>query len=138
MTERAPTFRLKALTVACSDLRRSQRFYEHVLGAVPDRREGFGCPWYRLGDVLVTLMPNAAERNPASFPAHAMTIPWLLEVDDLKAAEDLFSRERVEVVQPSDGRCMSIADPDGLLIEIWQAEPESARPIRRADAKEPR
>jgi catechol 2,3-dioxygenase-like lactoylglutathione lyase family enzyme len=121
MTERELTFRSKALTVACTDLDRSRRFYEGVLGASPDPRDGYGCPWYRLGDWSITLMPNAAERSPSSFPDHAMTVLWL-EVDDLEAAGRLFARDQVEVVQPSDGQFMMIADPDGLMIEVWQAE----------------
>ncbi len=115
------TFRPKALTVACTDLDRSRRFYEEVLGASPDPSDGYGCPWYRLGALYITLMPNAAERSPSSFPDHAMTILWL-EVDDLGAAERLFARNQVEVVQPSDGLFMMIADPDGLMIEVWQTE----------------
>lgn len=72
------------------------------------------------GDVII-LMPNAAERSPSSFPGHAMTMLWP-EVDDLGIAERLFARNRVEVVQPSDGQLMLIADPDGLVIGVWQAE----------------
>ena len=121
MTGREPTFRPKALTIVCTDLDRSRHFYQVVLGASPDLRDGFGCPWYRLGAWSITLMPNAAERSPSSFPDHAMTILWL-EVDDLPAAEQHFARHQVEVVQPSDGQFMMIADPDGLMIEVWQAE----------------
>jgi catechol 2,3-dioxygenase-like lactoylglutathione lyase family enzyme len=121
MMGRELTFRPKALTVACTDLGRSRRFYEAVLGASPDPRDGYSCPWYRLGDWSISLMPNAAERSPSSFPDHAMTILWL-EVDDLGAAEGLFARNQVQVVQPSDGRFMMITDPDGLMIEVWQAE----------------
>jgi catechol 2,3-dioxygenase-like lactoylglutathione lyase family enzyme len=123
MVQSYGSFRPKALTIACTDLSRSARFYERVLGAVPDLRDGFGCPWYRLGSWFVTLMPNAVERSPASFPTHAMPILWL-EVDDLEAAARHFEEHRVEVVTPSDGQFMQVADPDGLVIEVWQAEPE--------------
>ena len=92
-----------------------------VLGASPDPRDGHGCPWYRLGTWSITLMPNAAERSPSAFPDHAMAILWL-EVDDLEAATRRFAREQVEVVRPSDGQFMMIADPDGLMIEVWKAE----------------
>jgi hypothetical protein len=37
-----------------------RRFYEDVLGASPDPRDGYGCPWYRLGAWSISLMPNAA------------------------------------------------------------------------------
>ncbi|SIO58831.1 Catechol 2,3-dioxygenase [Singulisphaera sp. GP187] len=121
MTGRELIFRPTALTIACTDLDRSRRFYKDVLGASPDPRDGYGCPWFRLGAWSITLMPNAAERSQSSFPDHAMTILWL-EVDDLGAAERLFARHQVEVIQPSDGQFMMIADPDGLMIEVWQAE----------------
>jgi hypothetical protein len=116
-----PTFRPKALTIVCTDLNRSRRCYEDVLRASPDPRDGYGCPWYQLGAWSINLMPNASERNPSSFPGQAMTILWL-EIDDLAAAERHFARNQVEVVQPSDGQFMMIADPDGLIIEVWQAE----------------
>lgn len=76
-----------------------------------------------LGSLAITLMPNAAERSPAAFPTHAMTILWL-EVDDLAAAARRFAQSKVEVVRPSDGLFMQIADPDGLIIEVWQSEME--------------
>jgi catechol 2,3-dioxygenase-like lactoylglutathione lyase family enzyme len=43
VTGRKLTFRPKALTVACTHLDRSRRFYEDVLGASPDARDGYGC-----------------------------------------------------------------------------------------------
>jgi catechol 2,3-dioxygenase-like lactoylglutathione lyase family enzyme len=112
-------FRFKALTIACSDRRRSERFYKSVLGAaVVKTPDGIGCPWFRLGSFLITLMPNAAGPTPADFPDQAMFMPWL-EVNDLAAARKRFARAKVSVVEDHRGS-MVIADPDGLLIEIWQ------------------
>lgn len=118
-------FRFKALTIACTDHRRAEEFYRKVLGAVPLPTDdpGYGCPWLRLGSLAITLMPNAAEPSPAEFPTHAMPILWL-EVDDLAAAAARFARYKVEVVDPGDGQFMQIADPDGLVIEVWQSQPE--------------
>jgi O-acetyl-ADP-ribose deacetylase (regulator of RNase III)/catechol 2,3-dioxygenase-like lactoylglutathione lyase family enzyme len=115
--------RVKALTIACTDHRRSERFYRDVLGAVtePTDDPGYGSVWLRLGTLAITLLPNAAERSPATFPTHAMPILWL-EVDDLKAAGRRFAKQKVDVVTPSDGQFMMIADPDGLVIEVWQAD----------------
>lgn len=122
MAGRKPAFRVKALTVACTDLKRSERFYKTVLGAeVMATDDGTGCPWYRLGSLAITLLPNAAERSPAEFPTHAMPILWL-EVDDLAAAAERFARYKVEVVDPGDGQFVQVADPDGLVIEVWQSE----------------
>jgi catechol 2,3-dioxygenase-like lactoylglutathione lyase family enzyme len=115
-------FRFKALTIACTDKRRSEAFYRTVLGAVTLPTDGY-CPWLQLGSLAITLMPNAAERSPAEFPTHAMPILWL-EVDDLAEAAKRFARYNVAVVEPSDGQFMQIADPDGLVIEVWQSQPE--------------
>jgi catechol 2,3-dioxygenase-like lactoylglutathione lyase family enzyme len=117
------SFRAKALTIACTDPERSEWFYQDVLGATLDPRDGYGCQWYRLGSLFITLMPNAAEPSPATFPTHAMPILWL-EVDDLAAAVRRFEGLGVRVVEPSDGQFMMISDPDGLVIEVWQAEPD--------------
>ncbi|HKB03064.1 MAG TPA: VOC family protein [Gemmataceae bacterium] len=120
-------FRCKALTIACTDRRRSERFYTSVLGATAVKTpDDIGCPWFRLGSFVFTLMPNAARPTPAAFPDHAMFLPWL-EVDDLAAARKRFARAKVTVVQ-SHPESMVIADPDGLLIEVWQTTDEGAQP----------
>ncbi len=117
------TFVGKGITIACTDLARSVRFYETTLGAVREPGDGYGCPWFRLGSLVINLMPNAAERTPAEFPVHAMPIVWL-EVVDLAAAHQELIRSGVEIVQAPDGQSMMVADPDGLIIEMWQAESE--------------
>ena len=71
--------------------------------------------------MLINLMPNATERSPARFPTHAMPILYL-EVDDLQATYQRLLDNGVDVAQPSDGQSMMVVDPDGLLIEVWQAE----------------
>jgi catechol 2,3-dioxygenase-like lactoylglutathione lyase family enzyme len=118
-----PAFRVRALTIACTDVERSVRFYQTVLGAsrIPtDNGVGW---WYRLGTLDIALLPNAAERSPAEFPTHAMSMLWI-EVDDLPAAAERFARYGVEVVEPDDGEHMMVADPDGLLIEVWRSQPD--------------
>ncbi len=114
----------KSVTIACTDRDRSERFYEGVLGAERIPGDGYGCPRFRLGTLTLSLMFNATERSPAEFPTHAMPILWL-EVADLAAAADWFARHEVEVVDPGDGQFMMVADPDGLVIEVWQLQPES-------------
>lgn len=114
-------FRARAVTIACTDLDRSAHFYEDVLGAVPAPGDGFGCRWYTLGALSFSLMPNAAEPSPARMPDHAMAMLWL-ETDDLEAAAGRIERHDVEVLQPADGQSLMIVDPDGIVIEIWQAE----------------
>ncbi len=91
MTGRNLAFRVRALTVVCTDVTRSAQFYETVIGASRIQTDnGIGW-WYRLGSLDITLMPNAAERSPAAFSTHAMPILWL-EVEDLPAAIDWFAR----------------------------------------------
>ena len=121
MVGKKPTFSVYALTIACSDVKQSERFYHTILGAerIPTDN-GIGW-WYRLGALEVNLLPNASEPSPAEFPTHAMPILWL-EVDDLNAAAERFARYGVRVISPSDGQFMQVADPDGLVIEVWQAE----------------
>lgn len=75
---------------------------------------------FRLGSLDITLLPNARERSPAEFPAHAMPILWL-EVTDLAAATAWFAGHGVEVIEPGDGQFMQVADPDGLVVEVWQS-----------------
>lgn len=117
-------FRGLAVTIACTDRDRSAAFYERVLGAVPiPERCDVGCHWYRLGSLVLSLMPAAEARSPASFPAHAMAMLWL-EVDDLAGAYRHLADANVQIVEPPNGPYMLIADPDGLIIEVWQRDDE--------------
>lgn len=121
MANIVPAFSVRALTVACTDAKQSERFYKTVLGAaVLPADNGMGW-WFRLGSLDINLLPNAAERSPAEFPIHAMPILWL-EVEDLAAAAAHFAQHGVEVIDPGDGQFMQVADPDGLVIEVWQSE----------------
>ena len=70
-------------------------------------------------------MPNAAEGGAGLLPAHAATT-LMLEVGDLQAAHHYCLQAGVEVVGPPNGPHMIIADPDGLQIEVWQADREDA------------
>ena len=118
-------FHGRSITIACTDKARSVRFYQELLGAEPPPdAEGCGCPWFRLGALTFSLLPNASEPCPVRFPAHAGTMLWL-EVDDLRAARDHLAAHGVPVENYHEGECMYITDPDGLLIEVWQAQSEA-------------
>jgi catechol 2,3-dioxygenase-like lactoylglutathione lyase family enzyme len=117
------SFQLLAVTIVCTDLARSVRFYEQVLGAVREPDEGYGCPWFRLGPISISLLPNATTVSSARVPDHPMAMLWV-ETGDLAAATRRFAQFGVKVVNPSDGQSMIIADPDGVMIEIWQAPAE--------------
>jgi hypothetical protein len=69
-------------------------------------------------------MPNAISRSPATFGEHSMSMLYL-EVDDLEAALRHFAQHKIEVIVPSDGQMIIVADPDGLPIEVWQREVNS-------------
>jgi hypothetical protein len=43
----------------------------------------------------------------------------------LAAAAHQFARHGVRVIFPSDGQFMQIADPDGMVIEVWQRAGDS-------------
>lgn len=116
-----PEFTVRALTIACTDSDRTVWFYRDVLGAsVIPTDNGIGW-WFRLGSLEINLLVNALERSPAEFSTHAMPIPWL-EVSDLSAAAAWFERNKVDVIDPGDGQYVQVADPDGLVIEVWQRE----------------
>jgi catechol 2,3-dioxygenase-like lactoylglutathione lyase family enzyme len=119
-------FRGKAVVIACTDKDRSVRFYRDLLGAesVPGHDDGYGCPWLRLGALTITLNPSASRPAVGKFPEDAGMMLWL-EVDDLGAARDHLAAHGVPVENYHEGECLYITDPDGLLVEVWQAHPEA-------------
>lgn len=121
MVEAKATFRATAVTIACTDIARTTRFYEEVLGAVLEPGDGYGCRWYKLGQMSLSIMPNASEPSPSRMPSHPMAMLWL-ETDNLAAAVSRFTEFGVRILQPSDGQFMMVSDPDGIIIEVWQSE----------------
>ena len=118
------TFSTRCVTIACTDRRRTESFYRDVLGAEPILGEGYGCPSFRLGSLVLSVMPNAEHPSPGVFPEHAMPMLWL-EVDDVRLAHQHLEQQQVTIIQaPEDDLCMLVADPDGLVIEIWQQDEE--------------
>lgn len=116
-------FRFRSITIYCTDVEQSTRFYEGVLGAARKSTDHWVGDRFRLGGVELSLAPNAAERSPGIFPTHAMSALWL-EVDDLAETTRRFKQEGVMIVDEGDGQFLMIADPDGLVIEIWEREPQ--------------
>lgn len=117
-----PQFYPFALTIACTDIERSMAFYEGILGA--QRLPGDnGIGWhYQFGSLRLALLPNATQPNPAKFPDHAMPLLWL-ETNDLETAHEYFVKQGILILDaPSGGPYIQIADPDGLIIEVWQKE----------------
>ena len=115
--------RIRAITIYCTEIERSVRFYEAVLGAVRKPTDNGVGDWFRLGGLDLSLVQNAAEPSPAVFPTHAMPVLWL-ELEDLASATERFRQDQVTIVDEGDGQFLMIADPDGLPIEIWEREPQ--------------
>lgn len=98
-----PMFRGKSVTIVCTDMDRSERFYSHLLGAEPKPFEPGTCRWLQLGALTLSLMPNAEERN------------------DVAAARTFLAMNSAPV-EEIDDQTFLVADPDGLMIEIWQSD----------------
>ncbi len=110
----------RCVTIACRDPEVSSTFYLDILGGDIEPDDGGGCQHLKLGDLLISLMPNAGNPSPASFPADAMPIIWL-EVDSLEAAREHFERHDWPVEEATDVYLM-VQDPDGLYIEITERD----------------
>lgn len=114
----------RLVTIACTDRERSERFYVDVLGAELIPGDGYGCGWYQLGSLTISVVPNAEQKSSAIFPRDAMPVLWL-EVDDIQLAHEYLKNKGTQVIQPpEDDMFMLVTDPDGLVIEIWQKDNE--------------
>ncbi len=92
------------------------------MGAALIPGDGYGCRQYQLGSLTISVMPNAEQKSPATFPDHAMPVLWL-EVDDINLAHEHLKNAGTPIIEaPDDGLFMLVADPDGLVIEIWQED----------------
>ena len=119
--------RPNAVAVVCTDRRRSLAFYRDGLGAeVLDAGE-YGCPWVRVGGLVLTLVPNAASPAPPPAPPPDPPRPGaglLVFADDVPAAVGRAVAAGAAVVEPPtpDGDRTILADPDGVLIELLKRE----------------
>ena len=110
------TFR--CLSIFCTDLDKSYHFYVSVLGAQPLRSE-LTRRWLRLGSIEINLVPNATAGSTGSFPEDAMMCMWL-ETENLAEFVSKLHAKGVEIVEDDGEQFVLLADPDGLLIEVWQ------------------
>ncbi len=115
-----PDFEGHSVTILCTDLTCSVRFYEHILGATAIPLEHGTCGWYQLGSLRFSLVENAVEQNVSTFPEHAQIMLWL-NVPSLSWAAKWFQAHDVPIIEKNDSQRMLISDPDGLLIEIWES-----------------
>ncbi len=81
------------------------------------------CPWLRIGDLLITLVPNTDRPSPLQHSEQAM-VTLLLVVDDLHAAYGQAIDHGAKPIDPPqpDGVNFIVADPDGIIIEVMQSD----------------
>ncbi len=110
----------RSITIACTNQKRSEHFYADILGAELIHGDGYGSCWYQLGSFTISIIANAKYKSPTQFPDHAMPVLWL-EVDNIRLAHEYLKNSGVSIIQaPDEDMSMLVADPDHLVIEIWQ------------------
>lgn len=135
-----------------SDLERSRRFYERVLGfrlwyedappeAAVSKLLGLESPlgvqtsYLVLDGFVLELMHFSGHGAQAARRERTMNEPGLthlsISVDDIRAAADLAVEHGGEIIESSDlGIAMMIRDPDGQLLELLSMNYPGSRPPR--------
>ena len=114
------------VSFAVSDLERSRRFYEEVLGLQPIPRPDMGLPgiWYGAGNAEVHLIvtPEGADvgRRPGSI--NPLANHNAFAIDDYGKTLDFLESKGIRVLEtrPDVGQ-MWIQDPDDNVIELIEA-----------------
>ncbi len=112
-----------ALCIVCTDQRRTFQFYRDAFGAELVHGDVGTCAWLRIGDLPITLLPNADKPSPLGYCEQSMVLIFL-QSDDIGAA---YSRaiahgaRPIDPLQP-DGVNFIVADPDGIIIDVIQSE----------------
>lgn len=122
-----------AVSIICTDRRRSLDFYQQAFGATLLAGAGDGvllCPWLQLGDLTIHLLENTDRPCQLEYSEQAMAT-LLICVEDLQAAFEKATAAGAAVIEPPDEArttCL-IADPDGIPIELTHFD-TSPRPFR--------
>ena len=124
-----------AVCIVCGDQQRSPEFYRDAFGPAVFLGDTGTCHWLRVGDLAITLRASTDKPSRLSSCEQA-TVPLFLTTGDSNAAYD---RAVAHGARPSqapqpDGSNFTVADPDGIIIEVMQSEPEveqSTNPARR-------
>jgi len=114
------------ISFSVSDLERSRRFYEDVLGLAEIPRPDLGLPgaWYRAGDSEVHLIarPPGAEVGSPPDSLSPLANHQAFGIDDYEKCLEQLNTQGVEVLSTSPERGqMWIRDPDGNVIELIAA-----------------
>ena len=111
------------ISFSVSDLERSQRFYEDVLGLVEIPRPDLGLPgaWYRAGNSEVHLIarPDGVDVGKGPPSLSPLANHQAFAVDDYTGCLEFLESRSVEVMRTSPERGqMWVQDPDGNVIEL--------------------
>ena len=115
--------RVHHISFGVSDLERSKRFYEGILGLEPIARPdmGLGGAWYRAGDSEVHLIdvPDGVDVGSNPEKVTPLANHQAFGIEDYQQTLDLLKSKGVEVLEtnPKLGQ-MWIGDPDGNVIEL--------------------
>lgn len=122
VSRRTATCHGMGVCLSCTDRRRSEEFYTGILGFELVRGDGEPgvCRWYRLGDLTVSVMPNATRPMPTGFYPEQATFLLMIETDDLPGIHQRCEEAGVPINFYDGDVVMEIEDPDGLPIEIFQ------------------
>lgn len=117
------TSKVHHLSYSVSDLERSQRFYEDVLGFEQIARPDLGLPgaWYSAGNVEVHLIaaPEGADLGTRPSAITPLANHQAFEIEDYEKTRQWLDGLGVEVMGTSPERGqMWIRDPDGNVIEL--------------------
>lgn len=110
---------MHAITVVCTDQRRTARFYCQGLGAMPVAGDSNLPPTaLDLDGLRLMLLANAERAKPSTWPHEPAFALWL-EVDDLESAYAQVLNAGAKVLAAPDDSHFEVTDPDGNPIEVW-------------------
>jgi catechol 2,3-dioxygenase-like lactoylglutathione lyase family enzyme len=109
-------------TILVSDLDRSARFYEDILGLLQSQQRNFNFPgiWYELGDYQIHLILKPDLEKINSIEEKLGRNPHLaFAVDDLNTLKDKLTAAGYPIQMSASGRAaLFTQDPDGNIIEL--------------------
>lgn len=108
-------------SIRVSDVDRSRKFYEGLLGLRSTDRPDFGFPgmWYQLGEGQLHLI----QRAPMAPGSIDPTDPhFAIQVADLDAVRRQLADAGIEMLDPG-GEQLWVRDPDGNTVELRSVPP---------------
>ena len=114
------------ISFSVTDLERSRRFYEDVLGLVeiPRPNMGLAGAWYRAGHSEVHLIarPDGVDVGTSPGGLSPLANHQAFDVDDYEKCLEFIESRGIDVLKTSPERGqMWIRDPDGNVIELITA-----------------